>query len=247
MCLEYQLLKNVWLMGILMHVLLLSNKGCKWEVLAANWRERCSHHKDRNIHPWERERDSASEKCSRQVSFWPARPGHFNPGANLAAGPISLHLLLLFSAGEAHSALEKVCEELKQKLNATEADQQSQSLMMTAEIDDLNRTKVILGERLIELIRYDLSLLQLSAASRRDVSFDLKFLFLFDVSHRVTFWLLASLWWSHRGECVLNCFFLVRADLWCCCTWHWWSGGKASMSSERGRESRWCWEAHMTG
>ncbi|TNN69266.1 FYVE and coiled-coil domain-containing protein 1 [Liparis tanakae] len=57
------------------------------------------------------------------------------------------------SAGEAHSALEKLCEELKQKLNTTEADQQSQSLMMTAEIDDLNRTKVILEERLIELIR----------------------------------------------------------------------------------------------
>ncbi|XP_034386132.1 FYVE and coiled-coil domain-containing protein 1 isoform X1 [Cyclopterus lumpus] len=57
------------------------------------------------------------------------------------------------SAKEAHSALQNVCDELKQKLNTTEADKQSQSLKMTAEIDDLSRTKVILEERLIELIR----------------------------------------------------------------------------------------------
>ncbi|XP_068563312.1 FYVE and coiled-coil domain-containing protein 1 [Cebidichthys violaceus] len=57
------------------------------------------------------------------------------------------------SAEEAHSALQKVCEELTQKLNTAEADKQNQSLKMTAEIDDLNRTKVNLEERLIELIR----------------------------------------------------------------------------------------------
>lgn len=69
----------------------------------------------------------------------------------------------LFSAEEAHLAVQKVCEELKQKLNATEADQQSQFLKMTAEIDDLNRTKTNLEERLIELIRCDLCPVQLSA------------------------------------------------------------------------------------
>ncbi|XP_074491618.1 FYVE and coiled-coil domain-containing protein 1 [Sebastes fasciatus] len=56
-------------------------------------------------------------------------------------------------AEEAHSAVHKVCEELKQKLNTTEADKESQSMKMTAEIDDLNRTKTNLEERLIELIR----------------------------------------------------------------------------------------------
>ncbi|XP_022615233.1 FYVE and coiled-coil domain-containing protein 1-like [Seriola dumerili] len=57
------------------------------------------------------------------------------------------------SAEEAHLAVQKVCEELKQKLNTTDADKQSQYLRMTAEIDDLNRTKTNLEERLIELIR----------------------------------------------------------------------------------------------
>ncbi|XP_026161168.1 FYVE and coiled-coil domain-containing protein 1 isoform X2 [Mastacembelus armatus] len=57
------------------------------------------------------------------------------------------------SAEEAHLSVKKVCEELKQKLNTAEADTQSQYLKMTAEIDDLNRTKTILEERLIELIR----------------------------------------------------------------------------------------------
>lgn len=74
----------------------------------------------------------------------------------------------LFSAEEAHLAVQKVCEELKHKLNTTEADKQSQCLKMTAEIDDLNRTKMILEERLIELIRYDLS-----AASRLSVATDI--------------------------------------------------------------------------
>lgn len=55
-------------------------------------------------------------------------------------------------------AAEQVCEELNQKLNMTEAEKQSQCLKMTAEIDDLNRTKINLEERLIELIRYVLSI-----------------------------------------------------------------------------------------
>lgn len=59
--------------------------------------------------------------------------------------------------------MQNNCEELKQKLDTTEAEKQSQFLKMTAEIDDLNRTKTNLEERLIELIRYDLFLLQLSA------------------------------------------------------------------------------------
>ncbi|XP_072245745.1 FYVE and coiled-coil domain-containing protein 1 [Leuresthes tenuis] len=57
------------------------------------------------------------------------------------------------SAEEAHLAVQKVCEELEQKLKSTEADSQSQYLKMTAEIDDLNRTKTNLEERLIELIK----------------------------------------------------------------------------------------------
>lgn len=61
--------------------------------------------------------------------------------------------------------MQKVCEELKEKLGTSEADKQSQCLEMTAEIDDLNRTKMNLEERLIELIRYDISPVQLSAAS----------------------------------------------------------------------------------
>ncbi len=73
-------------------------------------------------------------------------------------------------------AVQNVCEELKQKLNTTEADKQSQSLKMTAEIDDLNRTKTNLEERLIELIRYDLPLFQLSAASRLSVAIGTEFL-----------------------------------------------------------------------
>ena len=62
----------------------------------------------------------------------------------------------LFSAEEAHFTVQNMCEELKQKLQATEADKQSGYLKMTAEIDDLNRTKTNLEERLIELIKYDL-------------------------------------------------------------------------------------------
>lgn len=46
------------------------------------------------------------------------------------------------------------CEELEQKLNKANTELQSQSLKLTAEIDDLNRTKTNLEERLIELIRY---------------------------------------------------------------------------------------------
>lgn len=63
-----------------------------------------------------------------------------------------------FSAEEAHLAMQTACEELKQKLNKTEADKQNLCLTMAAEIDDLNRTKTNLEERLIELIRSDLSL-----------------------------------------------------------------------------------------
>ncbi|XP_076583049.1 FYVE and coiled-coil domain-containing protein 1 [Chaetodon auriga] len=59
----------------------------------------------------------------------------------------------LTSAEEAHTAVQTACEELKQKLSTTEADKENQCLKMTAEIDDLNRTKINLEERLIELIR----------------------------------------------------------------------------------------------
>ncbi|XP_070764455.1 FYVE and coiled-coil domain-containing protein 1 [Enoplosus armatus] len=57
------------------------------------------------------------------------------------------------SAEDAHLAVQKLCEELTQKLNTTEADKRNQCLKMSAEIDDLNRTKINLEERLIELIR----------------------------------------------------------------------------------------------
>lgn len=53
--------------------------------------------------------------------------------------------------------MQKVCEELKEKLSLTKAERDNQHLTMSAEIDDLNRTKTNLEERLIELIRYELS------------------------------------------------------------------------------------------
>lgn len=57
------------------------------------------------------------------------------------------------SVKNAHLAAQNVCDELRQKLEAAEADKQSQILKLSTEIDDLNRTKSILEERLIELIR----------------------------------------------------------------------------------------------
>ncbi|XP_068599254.1 FYVE and coiled-coil domain-containing protein 1 [Brachionichthys hirsutus] len=57
------------------------------------------------------------------------------------------------SVEKAHLALQEVCEELKQKLGTAETDKRSQWLTMSAEIDDLNETKLNLEERLIELIR----------------------------------------------------------------------------------------------
>lgn len=57
------------------------------------------------------------------------------------------------STQDAHLAAQALCEELKQKLDAAEADKQTQTMKMAAEIDDLNRTKTTLEERLIELIR----------------------------------------------------------------------------------------------
>ncbi|KAM4628769.1 FYVE and coiled-coil domain-containing protein 1 [Polymixia lowei] len=57
------------------------------------------------------------------------------------------------SAEDALSAVEKTCEELRQKLDKAEADKQNHHLKMSAEIDDLSRTKSYLEERLIELIK----------------------------------------------------------------------------------------------
>ncbi|XP_033847920.1 FYVE and coiled-coil domain-containing protein 1 [Periophthalmus magnuspinnatus] len=57
------------------------------------------------------------------------------------------------STKDAHLAAQALCDELKHKLETTEVDKQTQILKMSAEIDDLNRTKTILEERLIELIR----------------------------------------------------------------------------------------------
>ncbi|XP_060889189.1 FYVE and coiled-coil domain-containing protein 1 [Labrus mixtus] len=56
-------------------------------------------------------------------------------------------------AEAAHSAALKVSEDLKQRLNTTEESKQTECLKLTAEVDDLNRTKTNLEERLIELIR----------------------------------------------------------------------------------------------
>ncbi|XP_038126736.1 FYVE and coiled-coil domain-containing protein 1 [Cyprinodon tularosa] len=57
------------------------------------------------------------------------------------------------SSEEAHLAAQTMCEELEQKLEATESEKQSQYLKMGAEIEDLNNTKINLEERLIELIK----------------------------------------------------------------------------------------------
>uniref|UniRef100_A0A8C7YTF3 FYVE and coiled-coil domain-containing protein 1 n=1 Tax=Oryzias sinensis TaxID=183150 RepID=A0A8C7YTF3_9TELE len=59
----------------------------------------------------------------------------------------------LLSAEEANSAARDMCEDLKQRLKTAEAEKMSQHRKMTAEIDDLSRTKTILEERLIELIK----------------------------------------------------------------------------------------------
>lgn len=60
-------------------------------------------------------------------------------------------------AEEAHLVAQQLCEELKSRLSTTEANGQSQGLKMAAEIEDLNKTKAFLEERLIELIRYRLT------------------------------------------------------------------------------------------
>ncbi|KAG7283643.1 hypothetical protein CRUP_020416, partial [Coryphaenoides rupestris] len=54
---------------------------------------------------------------------------------------------------DALSALRNISEELKDMLEKTEAEKQSEQLQMCAEIDDLSRTKSILEERLIELLK----------------------------------------------------------------------------------------------
>ncbi|CAN9500494.1 unnamed protein product [Ophioblennius macclurei] len=59
----------------------------------------------------------------------------------------------LTKSEEEHSMVKDLCENLGQKLSVTEADKNSQLIKMTAEIDDLNRTKTNLEERLIELIK----------------------------------------------------------------------------------------------
>ncbi|XP_051930680.1 FYVE and coiled-coil domain-containing protein 1 isoform X1 [Hippocampus zosterae] len=59
----------------------------------------------------------------------------------------------LTRAESSHLAAQNECEELKRELDATQDAKQNQHLKMAAEIDDLNRTKVNLEERLIELIR----------------------------------------------------------------------------------------------
>ncbi|KAF7659670.1 hypothetical protein LDENG_00294540 [Lucifuga dentata] len=59
----------------------------------------------------------------------------------------------LNGAEDALSALQKVCEDLKQKLHTAEVEKQSSYLKMAAEIDDLSKTKTNLEERLIELIK----------------------------------------------------------------------------------------------
>jgi len=55
---------------------------------------------------------------------------------------------------DALSALRNISEELRDTLEKTEAEKQSERLQMCAEIDDLSRTKSTLEERLIELLKY---------------------------------------------------------------------------------------------
>lgn len=61
-----------------------------------------------------------------------------------------------FSAEDALADVQKVKEELKQRVDKAEADKQNHHLKMSAEIDDLCRTKSNLEERLIELIKYEM-------------------------------------------------------------------------------------------
>ncbi|XP_030228473.1 FYVE and coiled-coil domain-containing protein 1 [Gadus morhua] len=57
------------------------------------------------------------------------------------------------STEEALTALRTVSEELRERLEKTEAEKQSDHQKMTAEIEDLSGTKTTLEERLIELLR----------------------------------------------------------------------------------------------
>ncbi|KAL1023160.1 hypothetical protein UPYG_G00037120 [Umbra pygmaea] len=54
---------------------------------------------------------------------------------------------------ESFSSAQAACEELKQRLEQAEVEKNSHYIRTAAEIDDLNRTKSTLEERLIELIR----------------------------------------------------------------------------------------------
>ena len=49
--------------------------------------------------------------------------------------------------------MRTVSEELRERLEKTEAEKQSDHQKMTAEIEDLSGTKTTLEERLIELLR----------------------------------------------------------------------------------------------
>ncbi|KAI1888794.1 hypothetical protein AGOR_G00172400 [Albula goreensis] len=59
----------------------------------------------------------------------------------------------LARAEEDLSSAHMCCEELSGKMDAVVAEKESHTLKMAAELDDLNKTKVTLEERLIELIR----------------------------------------------------------------------------------------------
>ncbi|XP_028300186.1 FYVE and coiled-coil domain-containing protein 1 isoform X2 [Gouania willdenowi] len=78
-----------------------------------------------------------------------------NTGASLRDNEDEIQHLrnLVARKEEAHLVSLNLCEELRQKLNTTDAEKQSQLLKMTAEIDDLTKTKAYLEERIIELIK----------------------------------------------------------------------------------------------
>uniref|UniRef100_A0A669DLY8 FYVE and coiled-coil domain autophagy adaptor 1 n=1 Tax=Oreochromis niloticus TaxID=8128 RepID=A0A669DLY8_ORENI len=99
-------------------------------------------------------------------------------------------------AEEALLAAQKTCEELKEKLKTTEADKQSSHLKMTAEIDDLNRTKTNLEERLIELLKDKDALWQKSDA----LEFEQK---LRAEERQFT-------WWLRRHHCRIKSTFTLK-------------------------------------
>ncbi|PWA21033.1 hypothetical protein CCH79_00007224, partial [Gambusia affinis] len=101
----------------------------------------------------EEQKNAANEKCLQLIGEKDAYITQAEATIRDNEGKIQQLSSSTASVEEAHLSMQTLCEELKQKLEATEAEKRSQYLTMSAEIEDLNSTKFNLEERLIELIK----------------------------------------------------------------------------------------------